>query len=247
MALIMFGMSGCPICGETLDGPPVFATSGVFLPDGDPLQDCCDAGMHWDCYAAWPHRPRFARAWVEACIAAERLNPYWGRAYLDEAAFVTVNPQPPVEQAAVRLFATGSDLRVPLGDWERWLAGDWEEDEELHPVERAALEDVVPALALFLPTAGEVVAAVNWDGKAEVAEREQAAIREREEKRLRVIAAANERCRWMELRRKHKGLTCPHCGLASRDFRYVDSGSERTSYFVCPDCGRSFGPDTARG
>jgi len=120
MALVFEG-STCVICGEKLDlNPPIFATSGLFPVPG-PLLKYCDTPMHWDCYVDWPHRKVFAAAYVLMWVSIEGQTPYWSKVWLDEQAFVTVNPHEPTAEVSVRLFATGSDFRVKLSDWEAWL------------------------------------------------------------------------------------------------------------------------------
>ena len=47
--------------------------------------------MHWDCYAKWEHRPRFARMYFEAERALSGHNPYWGVAHSDDQVVVTVS------------------------------------------------------------------------------------------------------------------------------------------------------------
>jgi hypothetical protein len=56
-----------------------FATSH-FCPDFD-LWRFADAVMHWDCYAEWEHRPRFARTYFEQRKEWNASNPHWGVAY----------------------------------------------------------------------------------------------------------------------------------------------------------------------
>ena len=101
------------LCGQPLRGP-IFATSGIFLPLNDPLACYCDAGMHWDCYAVWEHREGFAKAHVRFWIENEKRNPYWARVFENERCFIVIGPHPPVAQAHVMLFATGSRIDVPL-------------------------------------------------------------------------------------------------------------------------------------
>jgi hypothetical protein len=178
--------------------------------------------------------------WIEC----ERSNPYWGRVHLDEFSFVTVNSNPSVAAVAVHLFATGSEVRVPLNEWEHWLSGAWANDPDLHPINRKALAEAIPALRSSFPRRKSVIEAVDWREKQTVAEHERQALRRREEIRLAEIAEANAATRKLELKRKHKGIGCPRCGLTSRDHRFLDGGTERQSYFVCASCGRSFADAT---
>lgn len=69
MALILPD-TRCPICNERLDRPCT-ATSGVVFPPEHPLWDYCDAPLHFDCLAIWPHRVEFSEGYfhseIEAC------------------------------------------------------------------------------------------------------------------------------------------------------------------------------------
>jgi hypothetical protein len=241
MALIIRELP-CGLCGNPLGSAPLFSTWGVFLPPEDPLWEFCDAGLHWACYAVWPHRQRFAKAYVDFWVEHETTNPYWGRAYLDELALVTVNPHPPVEQVNIRLYETGNGPRVPLGEWATWLV-EAEAYEYEHPVEREAVVAVLPRLRAALPSPESVVAAVDWSAKRRMVEEEQATREQARQEQLRTVAAHNRECARLELRRKHHGLTCRNCGRHSQGFRYMDVAPERKSYFICTACGHSMGPD----
>jgi hypothetical protein len=66
--------------------------------------------MHWDCYAVWEHRERFAKAHVRFWIENEKGNPDWARVFENERCFIVINPHPPVAQAHIMLFATDQGL-----------------------------------------------------------------------------------------------------------------------------------------
>lgn len=74
----------------------------------------------------------------------------------------------------------------------------------------------------------------------------QAEKEEREADRARVISIAshNERAAKLAEVLRISGLTCPACGRASRDIKFFPGSPEDRALFVCPNCGRSFGPDT---
>jgi hypothetical protein len=236
MALI-FPNSTCAICQQPLGSERIFATSGVFLPANDPLFEFCDAGMHWSCYAKWPHRLRFAKAYVDMWVEMEKQNPYWGRAYLDESVFVTVGPA--VEQASVQLYETGSSCRVPFAEWENWLV---ELKPDLEPIEREALERVLPRLRAALPTPQALIEAVDWDSKKRLADQMSAGRAQAEQKRVREAAAHNEACAQMEPERQQSGFTCRNCGTRSKEFRYLDLRPTKKSYFICKKCGHTLMP-----
>src|SRR6187431_3088433 len=88
----MPGVSECPICQRPVAGDDEhFGTWGVFsVPRG--LSKFCDAVMHWECYAVWPRRKDFARAYFDFWVANMHHNPHWAEAYHDDRVLVTVNP-----------------------------------------------------------------------------------------------------------------------------------------------------------
>lgn len=156
----------CALCGQRIDpSSPLFRTSGSFLPPGDPLIPFCNSPLHWSCYAKWPERPRFARRYVEAWVKANRRNPFWWSVYRDEHVYVSVNPSAGIEEASVRLFATGSDIRVRLARWAEWLEHMDAVTPGLHAQERHALVAVLPLLRQRLPDDHAVVDAIDPDEK----------------------------------------------------------------------------------
>lgn len=115
----------CPLCRRPIrDGEPVFCTRPYTPPDPD-LFAFARVPLHWGCYAAWEPCLRFARHYFEAQAGWAEGNQFWGVARKDDAVLVSVNPSKYVGEADVILAATGSSLRVPLADWEEWLAGGW--------------------------------------------------------------------------------------------------------------------------
>ena len=118
MALFFTGQK-CPLCEQPINEGPKFGTWGVWLPSHDPLLRYCDGVMHWDCYAEWPHRQRFASTYFQFWVNSEEENVFWHRAYLDDDVLVTVNPFEPIRSSWVHLKETGSRIDVklkPLGD-----------------------------------------------------------------------------------------------------------------------------------
>ena len=116
----------------------MFATSGVAFPPTDPLYRMCDAPLHWDCYAKWPDRARFARTYFE--MRSGVSNPYWVNLLLDEDVHVALGD----EVIQIRLAATASGREVVLADWDAWLARQPEDGP--HPVQREALARVLDRL-----------------------------------------------------------------------------------------------------
>ncbi len=152
----------CALCGEPIDAlGAFFRTSGDFLPPKDPLVPFCNAPLHWNCYADWSERPRFARLYVEAWAAANRKNPFWWRILHDAGVYVSANPERPVEEASVRCWAVGSEIRVPLPKWTAWLANPDAVTPGLQPLERETLAAVLPTLRARFPDDHAVVDAID--------------------------------------------------------------------------------------
>jgi hypothetical protein len=241
MALVYEGVK-CAICHAKLDlSEPLFATSGVFFPPGDLLHPYCDAPMHWDCYAQWPDRPRFAARYVQSSVEREKKDSYWAKVLLSDNAFVTANPDEPVAEVSIQLFATGSDFRIKLRDWIAWLADSSWERQCRHKIERDALFRVHAHLRSALPTIEAIRSTVDWESKRSLRERRAREQEERERAQREAIMAHNAECHELNL----AGVHCPHCGESDITFR--DGREEKTSYWQCGSCSRSFRKDDLRG
>lgn len=156
----------CVLCGHAIDPlGPYFRTSGAFLPAKDPLIPYCDRPFHWECYADWPERSRFAQAYIKAWVKANRKNPFWWSVHRDDAVYLSVNPEPPVEEASVRLCEIGDDIRIPLARWSDWLQAPRSVTPDLQPLEMAELDDVLPMLRDRYPDDLAVVRAIDPDEK----------------------------------------------------------------------------------
>ena len=152
----------CALCDEAIDARgPYFRADGAFLPRRDPLTRFANAPLHWSCYGAWTHRPRFAAELVGAWVKANRRNPFWWSVWQDERAYVSVNPQPPVEEVSVRLMQIGNDIRVPLARWQTWLDRPEAVTPTLQAIEKAELATVLPELRQRLPDDHAVVDAID--------------------------------------------------------------------------------------
>jgi hypothetical protein len=235
MALLYRGML-CSLCRAPLDvDGALFATSGVFLPREDPLHRHCDAVMHWPCYAAWPERARFARAYVDMWAGGEEGNLYWAKVLLDDRVFVERSLQN--SGVWVCLYETGTRYSVMVEAWEDWLAGGSAEEASWHAVERAALGEARARLRAALPTAAALEAAVDPERRRR-AEAEWARQREEQEARVRYEAAVRE----MAARAALEGLTCPQCRAVLQDFK-VSYRARKRLYLQCRRCGHRFGPE----
>jgi hypothetical protein len=161
MALVLPKLK-CALCSGTVDLlDDFFRASGDFLPAQDPLVRFCNVPLHWSCYTLWPERVRFAAAYVEAWIRANRKNPFWWSVYRDERVYVSVNPEQSVEEVSVRLCAVGSDIRVPLTKWSAWVNDARQLTPGLRPVEQEALAAVLPVLRERFPDDHAVVHAID--------------------------------------------------------------------------------------
>lgn len=148
----------CPLCDEPMyETQDLFGTWGVWLPSGNPLLKFCDASMHWSCYAAWPHRPEFARSYVDFWVRNHTVQSPWRIAHLDRICLVSVNPDPTVWSSWIYFYATGSRKDVSLDLWSEWLARGAEF--AAHQVEREAIEAAVGQLRLHHPTRKSLLAA----------------------------------------------------------------------------------------
>lgn len=151
----------CSLSDEPIaSGEDCFATSGEFLPRSDPLHKHCGKPMRWKHYADWSERPRFARAYVDAWVKANKRNPFWWTVLHDDDAYISVNPQRSIEEASVRLCAVGSDIRVPLTRWTEWLRHP-ESVTPLQSLELETLRPLLPKLADRFPSAHAVVDAID--------------------------------------------------------------------------------------
>jgi ssDNA-binding Zn-finger/Zn-ribbon topoisomerase 1 len=236
--MALFYGQPCPLCGVKMTTEDRrFATSHFLGPESD-LWRFSDAVMHWDCYAEWEHRPRFARMYFEARKEWNGPNPHWGVAYSDERVFVTVNPDKLVGEVDVSLAETGSGFRIPLDDWEDWLEGEWF-GECNHEVEREALAGIIPLLRSKLPTAEAVVssAGMGKDAGSKIAAAGG------------IVARISHEfaCQKLAERAASKGVACPECGRFSSDYDFVRveqvSESGPQSHLVCSSCGKEFGPE----
>lgn len=223
----------CPLCNDAIeeDAPTYYARPfgmGEFF-------ELVQRRIHWDCYARWEHRPRFARKYFQANVAAQAHNQFWGAARCDDRVLLTINPGGYVREIEVLLAETGSALRVPMDDWQDWLEGEWFEACR-HEIEREALAGFVAAWRVELPTP-EAVAAAGFDDCEPAAPRSNPMV-----ERISYEFACEDLAR----RAAAKGLACPLCGQFANEYEYrrvaaVAPDGPR-SCLVCRACGGEFGP-----
>ena len=216
------------------DRDQLFATTHFLGPESD-LYSFSDAVMHWDCYAKWEHRQRFARMYFESA-QGWKVNQHWSAAHSDTELLVTVNTDKFVAEVDITLAQTGSGFRVALAEWEDWLAGEWFESCH-HEIERDALGAVIPLLRSKLPTPETIASAAGRKiGDEPSAQNSGMVTNVMYEFAFRKMAA----------RAAEKGVACPGCGIFSNDYKCVsvkrvaESGPQ--SCLVCRGCGKEFGP-----
>lgn len=102
---------------------------------------------------------------MDAWVRANRLNPFWWAVYRDDAVYIAVNPSRPVEEASVRLYSVGSDIRVPMADWRAWLADPVQVIPGIQALELEALALALPTLRARFPSDHALVDAIDPDEK----------------------------------------------------------------------------------
>jgi hypothetical protein len=234
-------MRACPLCRKPIrDGEPVFCTRPYMPPDPD-LFAFARVPIHWACYAAWEHRPRFARQYFEEQVKWAEGNRFWGIARKDDTVLVSVNPSQYVEEVDVILAATGSSIRLPLAGWEEWIAGGWF-DGCADDADRDALGEFIASLWAELPTVDALLAAAGMT--AEDSGQPSPGI----EAGGMVDRISYEfACQKLAARAVEKGVACPECAHFGTDFRYdrveTVSADGPQSKLICPACDAGFGPD----
>ena len=132
MALIAKSADGtyvscCATCGEPLSDP-IFATSHFIADKSHDLYEFSDAAMHWNCYARWPHQPRFASMYFDARLSMSEAPPwpqYWPVLWKSPDALVQYGLM--VNEVSIILRKSGTDIRIARDNWKPWLMGQWRE------------------------------------------------------------------------------------------------------------------------
>lgn len=230
--------STCAICERpfNFEQEPIFATWGVFAVPPE-LFRFCDAPLHWDCYAAWPHRAVFAAAYFQMWVEIAREDAFWSQVWLDEKLLVTVNPDEPVAEVSLRLAETGSVFRVKLADWTTWLAVQCHSPQGNHPIETAALTAILSTLQTHLPTSDAILNRIDFVARQARWEARERKIADRRAREQAELLEHNGRCAALW---KQKPV-CPFC--EGREIRYTNGKNVRKSFFQCVTCGRTFRPE----
>jgi hypothetical protein len=226
----------CPLCNGIIEEGTPTHYARPFVMDAD-FFALVQRPIHWDCYARWERRPRFARQYFGANVAAMTHNQFWGVARCDDRVLLTINPGGYVREIEVLLAETGSAFRVPMDDWQDWLDGEWFEACR-HEVEREALADLVASWRAELPPPEDVAQAAGFND----CESETPRVNPMVERVCYEFA-----CEALARRSADKGMACPHCGQFSNEYEYrrvaaVSLDGPR-SCLVCKACGGEFGPE----
>jgi hypothetical protein len=117
----------CALCGETLS-EPIFATSHFIGDKSHDLYRFSDAAMHWSCYLQWPDQARFASLYFETCVKVAQIRrwpQYWP--ILLKSRDVLVLYGVAVDEIAVVLRRSGTEIRIARDEWQPFLDGKWRE------------------------------------------------------------------------------------------------------------------------
>jgi hypothetical protein len=146
--------SECALCGRTLS-EPIFATSHFIGDRSHDLYRYSDAAMHWSCYVHWPDQARFASLYFEAAVKRSvtgQWSRYWTVLLRSTDALASYGLA--VNEVSVVLRKSGTDIRVPHDEWQRFLSAEWRE--KCRPgLECDAVAELILELArLTLPQPG---------------------------------------------------------------------------------------------
>lgn len=147
MAIILMNDDGtyandCPLCNKALTDP-FFATTMFAVDSESEMSPFVDAAMHWDCYATWEHQAQFANLVFLSEIDACRHNSFWSEVFSSDQVFISHGQA--VKELSLVLRLTGSEFRVKVDEWPKWLEGHWKNDCN-HNLEINAMEKLLPLL-----------------------------------------------------------------------------------------------------
>jgi hypothetical protein len=126
MAIVLLGITPCPICGCPVgEADDYTATSGCAFPSGHALYPFCDAPLHFDCLENWPLRQPFAQAYFDRVRTEARQSP--GRLLIDGELWILVCGPAAATENPYYVEARRRDWPMRLysrwEDWEDFLAG----------------------------------------------------------------------------------------------------------------------------
>lgn len=260
MALILQGKSRCSICGEILQqNDRLYATTHFFGRDHH-LWRYSDSGMHWACFIGWQHRAEFAAAYVRArahcqpgcgqalafsgkhcsvvacVIAEESITPFEH----SEPTRATLGENPGL---VVWLHGVGLPFVTSLTEWDQWLSGEREFDDEF-------LQSCWNETISELRSLSKAQLMKDVDGPA-VVDAFNAKMQRRfetsEAERLQAEAKLREHNQTFHAILQSRP-PCPHCGGDFELLKYYDNrANDRKSCVICQTCARSSRVEEFRG
>ena len=121
MAIIIQGLTKCPICNGDLDRPYT-ATSGCAFPPDHHLFSYCDAALHYSFLEAWKFRQEFSKEYFDQACQAARQRPAGLLLDREEWALLC-GPAVPGKKPYY--------VQVRFRDWPMSLHSKWEQWESL--------------------------------------------------------------------------------------------------------------------
>lgn len=156
MAIVMIGLSECPICGAIIDeSRPYVATSGIAFPPGHRLFQYCDAPLHLDCLVSWPDRGQLARRYYDRDVAYHQS---FGGVLIEAEDWILLCGPAAAGEKPDYVCLRQCDwpmtlVKVRWAQWEALLAGEGAEAWRSPPI-AGALAPIMQRLAKQLPDQG---------------------------------------------------------------------------------------------
>ncbi|MEM9195518.1 MAG: hypothetical protein AAGF12_40485 [Myxococcota bacterium] len=246
MSLISTG-TPCKVCGRKLGDERFLFTGRVFDAERRPHPEFDSVVVHWDCLAEWSRREELGAAVLasKAMLADKRHSPI---ALETGRVLVVAFARGDRIQMEIVVGATGQSERLMLSEWESWLeAGAACFGREIHSVQVAALDELLPEVRRALPNRASVEQAIDppamFRRHAELVAAMEADRAAQQASRRAEVEAMNAVTRQVAAQLETTGIACPHCATVSRDHRHVKpKNADREDYFVCVACKSSFAP-----
>jgi hypothetical protein len=171
----------CPLCDRVVEPGPDWSETfhlpdynftrmpKVFrdvLPETDPLRRFCFQMVHWNCYASWPERQRFAMAYADWVAEHAEATPHSGVAFRNEEFLVTAPSASEGRRSLVLLIvplmcSLGFSAKTWERDFQEWL----DRAEHGHSLYRQSVRSGLEFLRSRFPTLESAVQSVNWEVK----------------------------------------------------------------------------------
>lgn len=145
-------------------GECTLCRKSVTAPDGWRLAEPAGA-VHWDCFAKWPKRKRFAAETVEA--AARSADPETAVAHRSPHALLLLRRPFLRSGDSLLLYLDSSEVLVCQDpeDWTAWIVQLEQDARSSHPFRQVSLLKAVEELKKHFPTADAVREAVDWSAR----------------------------------------------------------------------------------